>query len=515
MHLTRLSPLSRRLEIILFLIVLSVAAVVYLATFYPDQGWGDDFAQYISQAANLVQGRSMLDTGYIYNPYVPVVGPRAYPPGFPLMLAPIYALFGLNIAAFQVFILISHVVSLIIIYLLYRRRVSNLTSLVLLAMMALSPYFIAYKRAVMSDTPFMLLCLSFLLWVDMVYERPRLTWSTVGGAALLAFASYLVRTVGFVLILALWIQDLFRCRRLTRFTVATTAFTVVLVVLSKLVFGGGEESYLDQFANYNLQLIVSNFDTYWIQSIRAFWAGPSLAIGSNLLLPILWLAAIPLIIYGFFRSCARRFSLLEAFFILYILVILVWPSVQELRFLYPILPLLLLYAGIGFEGVFVLIDRRLARRAAVGLAAVSILVIGTVYAVRTSDVIAEQGLESSGPYTQTAQDMFTFIKAHTELEDVFVFYKPRALALYTDRSASTFPYNQTPQMASAYMKEINARYAIVQKPADLHGETNAGLNQYISVHSSAFEEVFSNPDFTIYRVSLDLLERPFEKVSSS
>ena len=84
-----LFSVNRRLELVGFLLAFGIIVLVYLSTIYPDQGWGDDFAQYISQAANISKGISMAQTGYIYSRYTPSLGPVAYPPGFPLMLAPI------------------------------------------------------------------------------------------------------------------------------------------------------------------------------------------------------------------------------------------------------------------------------------------------------------------------------------------------------------------------------------------------------------------------------------------
>ena len=46
-----------------------------------------DYAQYILHARALAEGRSYTDTEYMYSTYEPYLGPRAYPPGLPLLLA--------------------------------------------------------------------------------------------------------------------------------------------------------------------------------------------------------------------------------------------------------------------------------------------------------------------------------------------------------------------------------------------------------------------------------------------
>src|SRR5262245_27882668 len=58
-----------------------VIGIFYLSTVRSGQPWADDFSLYIAHARNIANGASYADTGYIYNPHNPAVGPRVYPPG--------------------------------------------------------------------------------------------------------------------------------------------------------------------------------------------------------------------------------------------------------------------------------------------------------------------------------------------------------------------------------------------------------------------------------------------------
>src|SRR6266704_4372372 len=51
---------------------------------------------YIGEAKNLTEHTPLSATGYIYNPHNPGVGPRLYPPVFPVLLVPAYVIGGLN-----------------------------------------------------------------------------------------------------------------------------------------------------------------------------------------------------------------------------------------------------------------------------------------------------------------------------------------------------------------------------------------------------------------------------------
>jgi O-methyltransferase involved in polyketide biosynthesis len=41
----------------------------------------------------------------------------------------------------------------------------------------------------------------------------------------------------------------------------------------------------------------------------------------------------------------------------------------------------------------------------------------------------------SGPYTETSQSMFSFIRSNTEKESIIVFLKPRLMRMMTDRKS--------------------------------------------------------------------------------
>src|SRR5689334_21022175 len=91
-----------------FLIMGTIVAFggAYLATLRAGQEWGDDFGLYVAHARNIVEGRPYDDTGYIYNPQNAVVSPRSYPPVFPLLLAPVYRLRGLDLTAMKAFVVL-------------------------------------------------------------------------------------------------------------------------------------------------------------------------------------------------------------------------------------------------------------------------------------------------------------------------------------------------------------------------------------------------------------------------
>lgn len=106
MHDDRLNQKSRSGSLLILALLPFAALTVYHWNWGTPPGFGDH-AQYLAHARALVEGRAYTDIGYIYHPAAPMLGPRAYPPGLPLTLTPIVALFGVNSSMNQVLMILS------------------------------------------------------------------------------------------------------------------------------------------------------------------------------------------------------------------------------------------------------------------------------------------------------------------------------------------------------------------------------------------------------------------------
>jgi len=87
---------SRRLAAVLSAALVAGVAVFLVSTLRKGHNWDGDYALYIMHAENIVAGRPYGATGYIFNPQN-WIHPAAYPPGLPLLLAPVYRLAGLDL----------------------------------------------------------------------------------------------------------------------------------------------------------------------------------------------------------------------------------------------------------------------------------------------------------------------------------------------------------------------------------------------------------------------------------
>src|SRR4051794_26067874 len=72
-----------------YLVLLLLSIPLFFMNIHEGHALGDDFAQYIKEAMNIAHGKPFYESNYIYNKYNTEYAPAQYPPGFPLMLAPV------------------------------------------------------------------------------------------------------------------------------------------------------------------------------------------------------------------------------------------------------------------------------------------------------------------------------------------------------------------------------------------------------------------------------------------
>ena len=84
----------------------------------------DDYAQYFMHAQALLDGRAYWNTGYIYNARADWVGPLNYPPGLPLTVLPLLAVFRWTSPVFEL-LMLGFVAALGLVTYRYFRRYGN------------------------------------------------------------------------------------------------------------------------------------------------------------------------------------------------------------------------------------------------------------------------------------------------------------------------------------------------------------------------------------------------------
>jgi hypothetical protein len=465
-----------------------VVAFVQILTLREGHLWGGDFALFLLHAQNLVEGIPYAATGYIPSPYY---GPPTYPPGFPLLIAPVYALFGMDIQAMKLVIVVSYAVALWFVYRLLAIEGGAKLALFVIAVLGLNPWFWDYKDELISDIPFFMFTAMALLATRWAHGADLSLRGRIGAGILLAiliYLAYATRSIG--LMLAPAALAFLILNRQPRFTLAATTALVfgLLFVAHEFLMDstGGYESYftLDpRIIAGNLLLAVKMISGWFVHE------EVGTVVRAVVYLPVLLLAVIGLV------PALRRPGILEWFAAFYMLPILMFDPFLLDRYLIPLIPIFVFYATRGFLSV----SRRVSPRIA-GFAATALLVLMAVFYIdaylRLPLREIPQGISS--PDTRGVVD---FVAAETAPDAVFIVFRPRTFALLTDRSAAGYYGVADDQGLDRLFDESGAGYLMITDSTLDEGMFGSGpelLRSYVADRQD-FRRVFANATFSVYK----------------
>jgi len=465
--------------------VLLIVAAGHLATLRRGHSWAGDFAMYVRLAANLVEGRPVADTGYIYNPAYASLGPRLYPPVYPLLLTPVYGIWGLNLMPMKAELVLLLCAFLWLFYAAHRRHTAPIVLLAAMLTIGLNPYLLRFKNNVLSDIPFLLFTYAPL---SLMRDAPPGTpprralanGLLLGGAIYLAYGT---RAVGLVLLPTLLTVELIRTRRLTRRTGVALAAFALLAGLQACVWPG-TGSYLDQL-NLDPRLMLRKVEPYLNMLNHDLWENGY----SRLVRNGLFAATLALALAGYVGRIRRGATAFEIFPVFYLSAVILWPANQGTRFLIPVIPLYVLFAFDGLWQLRVLQRHNLRRHAVAGLA----VVIFASYAGRAAR--GYLGPIREGAHVPESRALFRHVRDHTPPDAVLIFRKPRILALYTDRRASMCQAPRRNDDLWRYIRRIGATHLVVSSRLD-----RPFMKRFADRNAARLERTFSNAHFTLYRI---------------
>ena len=481
--------------------VLIMAAILFLPLFilgtHSSHDWGDDFAQYIHQAENLIHGIPQSETGFIYS-QLNYIGPQAYPAGFPLLLAPVYAIFGNNITAFIALISLIYILLGLLIVIFYRHHFSWVSALVLSVLFLYNPQMIIFKREVMSDIPFTaLLVLNFILYQRLKTGNIQ-QWIVL---AILTGCMLTIRPAGFVFVAAIVMDRLilFYKRKLTLKDFALFTGIIILIPIAlyfiinsflfKIPSGGSIRDYLLFFNSGNFGMIIPQNLSHHIEVFMYLYV-PEAGIfkGFSLLLGSVMIATT---MFGFLKRMLQGPGVIEWFFVLYVLMLLLFPNnFSAFRLMVPLGFIFLYYAATGVKTIQLLAEIPPWKKAVgIGIIVVLLFSQGIVKIAQSNDHMLE------GPQQESALEVFNFIRKNVPAEAVIVFAKPRALALYAGCRSFADPFTTDPTLIHTQVMEAKATFLLINNKL-----TTEPMQRYARVMQSRLSKQFENKEFVLYRI---------------
>jgi len=403
----------------------AVSLVLCAVHIAPGHNWGGDFALYISQARAMVEGTTaqLADaqrTMFRLSANPP--GPLLYPVAFPLMLAPIYAVTGLNFVVFKWFCAACLLAALPVLFLLVRPRIGPPAALALTALVGVNAEITEFANQVLSDLPFLLVSLVALLAV----RRWHTASSSIGRQVLIGVllaACFLTRTIGFMVLVATVAAHVVEdgavaMREGARYIRGHGRRFVPYVVFGILVLAARllypPATYGGSSLSISGAMVLGN---------AAFYAAaPRIYFGN----PVVWAVMAPLMVLGILRHW-RSDLLLVAYCAFSLGVLLAWRDREGGRFLIALFPFIVYFAFLGAASLRRFVPARALQVAGVGL----VLAVGS-QAVR----VARRGPPpwSQAATTADALAMYDFIVNNSRIDDLVIFRRPRVLRLFTGRN---------------------------------------------------------------------------------
>ncbi len=447
----------------------------------------DDFAAYVMHAANLVEGRPYTEIHYVPNPQAPWVSPaNGYPPVYPLLLAPVYWLRGLDLRTMKMVTVATFAIFLGAFALWVRPLVSPGARVIAIVLVGLNPAFWSYRDLISSEFPYLMF--SFLaLWAlrrgttNLEVHEWRPLWAVV--VAIFVFAAYGTRTIGIALAIAMVAADLARFRRPSRFVTIVLALLATSMVLQAVAITS-PKGYLS-VAHISAGSILNNLWSYTKSLSHACENGSSKTAEVAVAIVMSSIAG-----FGLARRPWRVACSDDVYVLIYLGILVAWGAQIGIRGLMPLLPMYLAYVLVGAEGVVARFKRG-APAARAFVAGIAILIAGTyVGALRQPSWQAT----IANVLDPSAQQLFAFLRTNAEPSDVILFSKPRSLALFTQRQVASLGPEETANDSADFLARNHIKFVIQTSwspPSYTRLITNPDLD---------FEEVFRNPEFQVYRV---------------
>ena len=225
--------------------MLAITAI-YVATVTPGHAFmPDDFAGYVMHAANLSVGRPYIEIHYVFNPDAISLAPaHGYPPIYPMILAPVYKMSGLNLRPLKIITVLCFAVFMIAFSRLFEETIPQWAIAVLIFLLGLNIAFWEHRDYLMSEFPYLMFSFCALLVAEKAYKTldPR-SWRVSDALllSLLLYATYGTRTIGVVMLPALVAADIWKFRRPSRFLIVVVIFTLSFIFLQNILIASPKD----------------------------------------------------------------------------------------------------------------------------------------------------------------------------------------------------------------------------------------------------------------------------------
>jgi hypothetical protein len=487
--------------LMLALLLLSVP-LFFLNVHHTHSAGGDDYALYIQEARNIAEGRPFYQTSYVFNEFNNCYSPPHYPPGYPLLLAPVVAVWGIDIYPLCVFNTVVAVLLMLAFFVYLRQHMAPLAAACIAVLISYAGVMIGIKQAIVADTT----CLLFVMGYLIVRQRPRHTFGSAVLLALLGAMATLTRTQAVLLLLAepiIWVADLLYQRWGKERTqqkavqmlplVAAGGGFVLLWLLGKTVFhspdsaSGFYVSFLKDTLAKGVVTIVRDNVNFFIATVKSFFHYDTDNSIRTAMVTMMESAGLVLTATGFAVSVRQRITYADVFFVLMCGLMLYYPIHDE-RYFLPAIPLVYLYCYRALRLVIPAVTTLRLRYAGLAIT-LFCLVAGMKYLRDTTQPPVN--------YVPENRDWqaFTYLRQHVPDSALVVCARPRLLSLYTGRRSVIHAWQHPMERNKEIFDQMQAQYLLVA-----WGVVEDYYHQYLNGYQHPVDSTVIAPGYTLYRL---------------
>jgi hypothetical protein len=447
--------------------------------------WGDDFAQYIIQAKNITLHLPQETNGLVFDKkYIPYAV-QAYPAGFPLFLARLYYVHGLEPQAYLVILTLVLIILALLIHEYARYYFQTWLSIAIALFIVYNLQTLLLKGQILSEIPFTCLLYGILVLEKKIKSNKQVIFCGILTGMLLSF-----RIAGFIIIPALLLSGLLQKedRKIKTINAIKIILSGLLVfLLLNLIIVKTDITVFLSF--YSLQILNNpSLATINLQNYIDLFA-TSIGIPQSFIW-IKWIL-IPIFITGLILLTKKAET--GVFFLWgYLALLLFYPYTSGgFRFIFPVLPLIVISRLYALE---YLLSFTVKNKMIVPILFTGLLLWNIRVSVKNYPDIKH----ADGPYDKEARAVFDYIKKQIPQDAVIAFSKPRALHLFTNRSTSYLADRKSP--GNSFSSFINNNITYLLYADSSSSAFDPAIKSYLDSLSGFYSPVFQSNPYTLFQM---------------
>lgn len=494
-----MQALKKDTWLVLLLLALSVP-LFFLHVHDKHSAGGDDYAMYIKEAKNIADGKPYYLSDNVFNPHNVHYSPPQYPPGYPLLLAPLVKAYGISILPLCYFNTVVAMLLLLCFFFYFRKEMSGIPALCMSLMIVYGSVMLDLKQSILADTA----CLLFVMGYLVLRASDKLNALRMMLMVLCAVMAILCRAQAILLLFAeaaYFVFDVLRRRKSTTsrailsdpILIVLACSGLLLFVLNKTLFSTPNSTsvfyaaiFRDALQKGALTVVRDNVN-FFLEAIKSFFHYDTDNSIRTAMMTLIESAGLVLCITGFLIRIAARITFTEVFFVLMCLLMLFYP-IHDPRYFLPAIGPVYLYTYTALRRILPAITTLKPIYVGVFLTAVYFFA-----GLRHLRMVASEPVNYVPE--QADHKAFEYLRKNVGDSELIICSRPRLVSLYTDRKCIIHAWQLPMAENKRIFDSLNAKYLLIA-----YGIVEDYYHQYLNGYQHPVDSTEIAPGYTLYKL---------------